>query len=223
MKYKLIICALLVSFSCQTHKNDKKVNIDGFYLQILLESYYSQYYQYPKDLDSFMMFIKDYEFPDEYSKTINTFKRERKNIFIENNDSMLIIKHKEDTVFTSNLRSPCDELNYNIAYYLNNYLLFNRQYESVINDSLVVELQNGLKNIQCNYNKVLEDNNPESFINYQIIILTYDLDNGLNSFCSNNKVLGYYPYFGEVENYLFEFMNNNNMGKIILPSAIFYN
>lgn len=200
--------------------NNKQVGQDKYDypgLGQILDAYYRDYYDYPSAVNDLILFINEYKFPENFDTTIEKLNNNRDNIILNNEEKTLIIKLEDSVIYETAHRSPCDEITYNMGFYLGNVLFFDATGLSITSDELTNQFKSGLKEIKIRFDKVKKEGDANKYV-----MLNFIHSKGLTLFCNENIQLKNYEYFQEIEKYLDVFSEKHHINRIIFTTPIFF-
>lgn len=219
-----LITISLLLMSCSNSKKEKEIEKSNYSgLGIIVDAYYYDNYEYPKNIKALNNYIEQANFPNEYKGLIQKLKEGHQSIRIKTNNNKITICIEDNIIYESEIRTPCNELSYNLGFYVDNIILYDNSDNILIDKKeLQKELKSGFKQISLNYNKVIEDTNSESLLLTKYLLLKYEKDKGIDFFCSDTIKLDSYMYLIEIENYLNEFTNKYKLMKVVFTTPLFY-
>ena len=199
MKF-FIVFLLILTISCENNSQteQQKYNYPG--LGLLIESYYLDYFDFPNNINDLIMYVEIYKFPENFDATISKLKKNINKIFLVKVNGSLTITLEDSTIYETALRSPCEELSYNLPFYANKVLCFDKNMHPITSDIIIDDFREGLKKIKKHYKKVEKTENTNKYL-----MIKFDSSEGLSLFCKDNIQLNEYDYFQEVKKYLMSF------------------
>lgn len=208
-------CFIIVFMSCKSKKQAIEFDYPG--LGLIIEAYYRDYFNYPNTMNDLTSFINKYNFPDNYAKTIKELNVNIDEMqLIKDSDELRLIL-KDNVLCKIALRSPCDELSFNTAFYLNRILFFDKNGFLLTSNNLGEVFKNDLKIIKYKFDKVKTYNETNEYV-----ILNYQYSKGLMLYCDMNLILSDYDYFNQLELYLDTFCIKYGVDRIIFTTPIFF-
>lgn len=212
MKKWLLVSLICIFTSCGSNKtkNTDKYDYPGF--GMLLDSYFFDYYEYPKNIDDFILYCNSIHIK-ELKNAIKKIKENRNSFYWILSNDKITIKIENNIVYETFLRYPCEELSYNKAMY-SKYLFFNDKNILIVSNQIEKEFKIKLKTIKKKYTKVIKE---------KYLILEYTKTNKLSLFCDNSVDMSKYEYFLFLEKCLDVFSKKYNLNKIIFSTYVFYN
>jgi hypothetical protein len=201
--------------SCSRNNSNKTSKFEYHGLGMLIESYYRDYYEYPQNLNEFILFCDSIR-NNAYAATINKLKENRNNIKWTIESSKILVTIENGIIYETELRSPCDELTYNRGMYLGKVLFFNTNGVSIHSEELEFEFKNHLKEIKMHYSKIDSVYNESKYH-----LLEYTPDIGLLPFCDDDKISKEFGFFKEIERFLKVYTNKHNLSKVIFVTSTF--
>lgn len=214
MKVKLVslfFSVILMSCSNNNQSDQHKYDYPG--LGLILEAYYLDYYDYPGNVNDLISYTNVYNFPENFDTTIKKVKNNKDKIFFKNEKNTLIITLEDSVIYETAHRSPCDELSYNMGFYLGKVLFFDIKELSITSVEITNQFKSGMKEIKIRYGKVKKEGDTNRYI-----MLNYVYSTGLTPFCNENIQLKDYEYFQEVEEFLNLFSERYHINRIIFTS-----
>lgn len=205
---------ILVSCNSNNQADQHKYNYPG--LGMIVDAYYQDYYDYPRTVNDLISFIDMRELPGSFDTTIVKLKNNRDEIALNNEKNTLIITLEDSVIYKTALRSPCDELSYNIGFYLGGVLFFDKKGLSIASGEMTNEFKNGMQEIKMRYDKVEKEGDINKYV-----MLKFVRTEGLTLFCKENIQLKDYEYFQEVEEYLNVFSEKYQINRIIFATPVF--
>jgi hypothetical protein len=155
------------------------------------------------------------KFPENFSLTIEKLKENKNNLNLNIVNNNLLITLEDSTIFKTILRSPCEELSYNIGFYLGKVQLFDEKEVPIANEKITDEFKNGLKEIKKHYKNVEKEGDENKYV-----MLKYTSSQELVPYCSTNIQLKDYKYFQEVQEYLNVFSKTHKITKIVFITPV---
>lgn len=206
---------ILMSCSNNNQADQHKYDYPG--LGMIVEAYYGDYYDYPGTVDDLISFINACKLPENFDATIEKLKNNRNDIVLNNEKNTLIITLGDSVIYETEHRSPCDELSYNMGFYLDKELFFDAKGLSITSDEITNQFKSGMKEIKIRYDKVKKEGDTNKYV-----MLNFVHSKGLTLFCNENIQLKDYEYFQEVEKYLNVFSEKYHINRIIFTTPIFF-
>lgn len=222
MKYIYItVSILLLLVYCSNKKGEQnKYNYPS--LGMMVESYYFDYFDYPKSINELIKYVDLRDFPNNFDSTIKKLKNNIDNIILVNDYEKLIISLGDSTLYDCFKRNPCEDLSLNFPRYINRVLCFDEDGFPITSEALTNEFIAGLKRIRSEYKNVEKVKDPGSVYSNRLVIIQFDLENGISPFCKGNIHLEEYNYFQKTEKYLKEFSYKNGLYRIIFTTPVFF-
>ena len=209
--YIYLIC--LVKFSyCQNDINHYEV---GRYYGIgeIVESYMIFHYDSPKNMTELIKFC-DYIGLDKYfNSTIIKMKEDIEHFTFKDYNGYCQVEFDDSILVEVPLREPCIELEDDISFYMGNVLFFNKQEYCIVSDRLMSDFTKGIKKVQYKY---ANKDNWE----IELILMKYENNIGLNSYCNEDISNLDQNYILQIERFLMKFCSVNSISKIIFVSRI---
>lgn len=217
MRRYFIIVFVFAITSCSSNNENKTNKFEYPGLGMLIESYYRDYYDYPKTVNDLISFINACKLPENFDTTIEKLKNNRDKIVLNNENDTLIITLEDSVIYETAHRSPCDELSYNMGFYLGRVLFFDEKGLSVTSEEILNQFKSGIKEIKFSCNRVKKegDTNKYVMLNFESLI-------GLTLFCNENIQLKNYEYFRELEKFLDVFSEKYHINRMVFITPIFY-
>ncbi|HOG97102.1 MAG TPA: hypothetical protein PKX26_12835 [Prolixibacteraceae bacterium] len=206
---------ILMSCSNNNQADQHKYDYPG--LGQIVDAYYQDYYDYPGTVNDLISFINACKLPENFDTTIEKLKNNRDKIVLNNEKNTLIITLQDSVIYETAHRSPCDELSYNMGFYLGRVLFFDAMGLSITSDEITNQFKSGMKEIKIRYDKVKKEGDTNKYV-----MLNFVHFKGLTLFCNENIQLKDYEYFQEVEKYLNGFSEKYHINRIIFTTPIFF-
>ena len=207
----------VILMSCSNNNQADQHNYDYPGLGQIVESYYGDYYDYPGTVDDLISFINACKLPEDFDATIEKLKNNRNDIVLNNEKNTLIITLGDSVIYETEHRTPCDELSYNMGFYLDKDLFFDAKGVSITSDEITNQFKSSMKEIKIRYDKVKKEGDTNKYV-----MLNYVHSKGLTLFCNENIQLKDYEYFQEVEKYLNVFSEKYHIDRIIFSTPFFF-
>jgi len=218
MRYLLIFSTILLLSCNSNNKTDNQNKYDYSGLGMLIETYYQNSFEYPKNIQELISYIDMNKFPENFNPTIEKLKDNKNNLNLNIVKDNLLITLGGSTVFKTALRYPCDELSYNMGFYLGKVLFFDEKEVPIANEKIANEFKNNLKEIKKHYKNVEKEGNENKYV-----MLKYTPSQELVPYCSTNVQLNDYKYFQEAQEYLNVFSKTHKITKVIFVTPVFFN
>jgi len=220
MKIKLILLFYIVFVaSCLSTSREDKPDFTG--LGSVVYSYYWNHYGYPANVYDLLIFLKEGEFPDEFQNLQRTITANSKQIKISRNyeENSIEVAYRDSLIYSAPIRTPCDELEYNLSTYVSSVLFFDKSGQPILDqkDELKQDFVRNITELKKHYHSYLK--NEKNLPKY--IMLQFRRDNGLTTYCNDLVNLDRYNYIIELSAYLIEFVDKNELYKIIFISNIY--
>ncbi|GET25782.1 hypothetical protein NT017_21110 [Prolixibacter sp. NT017] len=185
---------------------------------MIIESFYRLYYSYPENINDLLAFIDYYDFPEVFNGLISNLHKNRNEIRVNKTGNHLIITAGKEVIYDEEMRSPCDELSYDLPFYLQNILIFDKNGVSIDSEELVNEFKKEIKQVKLHFDKVERKDGAAVYV-----LLSYTLSDGLSPMCGSDYKISDYKYFDQVGDFLSVFVRKNKISKIIFMTPIFIN
>ncbi len=217
MKKWLFIIWVFFFASCISSKtkNTDKYNYLGF--GMLLEAYYRDYYEYPQNIDDFILYCSSIQ-EQAFGKTIKKIEENRTSLNWILSDDKITIKLEDSIIYETHLRCPCEELSYNLGVYLGKILFFNIDGIPVYSEELEEEFKSETRAIKMHYSKIVAEENTTKYH-----ILEFSIEKGLVPFCIDDNIPNELEYYVEIEKYLKEFTHKYKINKVVFITRTFKN
>jgi hypothetical protein len=207
-KYVLIITVLGI-MSCSSNNTNKTDKFEYPGLGMLIESYYRDYYEYPQNLNGFILFCDSIN-NNDFEATIKKLKENRDKIEWTLESNKIVVAIEDSIIYETELRFPCDELVYNQGMYLDKILFFNINGISIHAEEFEIEFKKHLNEIKRHYSKTKMEYNETKYH-----LVQYTPDFGLVSLCDDDKTLQDVGYSKEIEDFLNVFTEKYRLSKVI--------
>ncbi|WP_153639528.1 hypothetical protein [Prolixibacter sp. NT017] len=204
------------SQSSDTLQPQQQDNYGG--IGMIIESFYRLYYSYPENINDLLAFIDYYDFPEVFNGLISNLHKNRNEIRVNKTGNHLIITAGKEVIYDEEMRSPCDELSYDLPFYLQNILIFDKNGVSIDSEELVNEFKKEIKQVKLHFDKVERKDGAAVYV-----LLSYTLSDGLSPMCGSDYKISDYKYFDQVGDFLSVFVRKNKISKIIFMTPIFIN
>jgi hypothetical protein len=207
---------ILFVASCSSNIKTDQVNKYEFPgLGMLIDAYYRDYYDYPKNSDEFILFCDSIN-TNDFETTIKKIKENKNRIAWSLGSNKIVITLNDSIIYETELRFPCDELLYNEVMYLDQILFFNTDGISINSEEIEAEFKNCVKEIKMHYSRIDEGDSETKYH-----LLQYTTNIGLEPFCNNDKILTDIGYFKEIEVFLNIFTKKHKLSKVIFVTCNF--
>lgn len=216
MKFVFFLFTIIL-MSCSSNNLTDQHKYDYQGLGMIIDAYYQDYYDYPRTVNDLILFIDVCELPKNFDTTIEKFKKNRDKIVLNNEKNTLIIKLEDSLIYETTLRSPCDELSYNIGFYLDRVLFFDAKGLSITSEEITNQFKSGMKEIKMRYDNVKKEGDINKYV-----MLKFVQPEGLTLFCNGNNLSKDYEYFQEAEEYLDIFSEKHHINRIIFTTPVFF-
>lgn len=207
----------LILMSCSNNNQVDQHMYDYPGLGQIVEAYYRDYYDYPNTVDDLISFINACKFAENLHATIEKLKNTRNDIVLNNEKNTLKITLRDSLIYETEHRSPCDELSYNIGFYLDKDLFFDAKGLPINSDEIRNQFKSGMKEIKIRYNKVKKEGDTNKYV-----MLNFVHSKRFTLFCNENIQLKDYEYFQELEKYMNDFSGKYHIDRIIFTTPIFF-
>ena len=183
---------------------------------MIIESFYRLNYLYPENINDLLAFIDYYDFPEVFNGLISNLHKNRNEIRVNKTGNHLIITAGKEVIYDEEMRSPCDELSYDLSFYLQNILIFDKNGVSIDSEELINEFKKGIKQVKLHFDNVVKKDGSDVFV-----LVSYTLSDGLTPICSSDYKISDYKYFDLIDDFLSVFVSKNKISKMIFTTPIF--
>ncbi|GET31262.1 hypothetical protein PbJCM13498_01250 [Prolixibacter bellariivorans] len=202
------------SQSSDTLRIEQQDNYGG--MGMIIDSFYRLNYSYPESIKDLLAFIDYYDFPEVFNGLISNLHKNRNDIEINKAGNHLIITAGKEVIYDEEMRSPCDELSYDLPFYLQNILIFDKNGVSIDSEKRVNEFKKEIKQVKLHFDNVVKKDGSDVFV-----LVSYTLSDGLTPICSIDYKISDYKYFDLIDDFLSVFVSKNKISKMIFTTPIF--
>lgn len=224
MRYSLLVVALT---SCCS--SVEIIRDDGKYYFGDLSLVHSQYYynySYPRDIDEFISFVNNEDFPEIYNFVIRKLNKNMTRLNLEykirTKDSVLCcyLLMNKTIIYEAPIRSPCEDFDgeYHVPSFYFRNLFFDKQSKSINNDDIEQKFKWQIKEVKLQYKNVEKYSDTKKM---KYVLLKYSREDGLNFFCEEwTQEFQNHSYIRDLEAFLDLFCKKNEVNQIIFATPI---